>query len=252
MYIFSLGLDIPLETIKLQYSLVPEEPEDETILLEKPEEFEESELKEDGRPEQMEQARRTRFLDNIMCDNNARYSDLDNLCIFFDETSAVMDKKCLLNLGKVDIDIVGDEVLTENFCDQEGRLVCLVCYKIMGPSEFQVYRDHVKEHEQKQLEKVSIIMPNIGRGGPGIKKKFLSDAEIDEKFLNPEKDMLECTKCMKVFEKTEKIIFRKHLHYHSHKEKNYVYQCSQCSKEFNDQSNLKRHMHCVHEKQLFR
>ena len=81
----------------------------------------------------------TRFIDNLIVDPSGKYSDLDNLCILLENNpAAAVDRKCLLNLGKVEIDVIGDEVLTQNFCDQEGRLVCLVCYKIMGPSEFQV------------------------------------------------------------------------------------------------------------------
>ena len=33
------------------------------------------------------------------------------------------------------------------------------------------------------MEKISIIMPSIGRGGPGIKKKIISDIEIENQFL---------------------------------------------------------------------
>ena len=32
------------------------------------------------------------------------------------------DKKCLLKLAEISIDTVTDDVLTENFCDQDGRL----------------------------------------------------------------------------------------------------------------------------------
>ena len=110
----------------------------------------------------------------------------------------------------------------------------------------------MQEHDAKQLEKITIIMPNIGRGGPGLKKKFYSDFELESSFLNRKKNLLECSRCQKEFSRQDKTSFRKHLQYHFHKEKNYVYQCSQCPREFNDSSNLKRHIHTVHEKQLFR
>ncbi len=42
----------------------------------------------------------------------------------------------------------------------------------------QVYRSHLQEHDARQLEKVYIIMPEAGRGGPGLKKKVLSDQDI--------------------------------------------------------------------------
>ena len=115
-----------------------------------------------------------------------------------------------------------------------------------------MYREHLHEHDVKQLAKITIIMPNIGRGGPGLRKKFLSDTEIESHYLTRNKSVLECTRCKKKFERQDKMSFRKHLQYHIHKEKNYVYQCTQCPREFNDSSNLKRHIHSVHEKQLFR
>jgi len=197
--------------------------------------------------------RTTSILETFISEpSTASYSDLDNLCIFFDERSSVLGKKCLLNLNKVDINIVADEILTENFCDQEGRLVCLVCYKIMAPTEFQTYRDHIKCHDQKQLEKVSIIMPEIGRGGPGLRKRFLTDSEIEKLYLNKEEGSLHCNKCSKTFHPQDKQALRKHVHYHAVKEKNYVYQCTECCKQFNDPSNLKRHKQSVHEKQVLR
>jgi hypothetical protein len=37
-------------------------------------------------------------------------------------SNGLADKKCLLKLSEVNLDTVTDEVLTENFCDQDGRL----------------------------------------------------------------------------------------------------------------------------------
>ena len=129
----TLGLNISFESIKSE----PGEPVD---IIEESVDVVDMEDGSDGeeRSGDTETLRKTRFLENMITDTGARYSDLDNLCIFFDEKTSTMGKKCLLNLGKIDIDIVVDEVLTENFCDQEGRLVCLICYKIMGQNEFQV------------------------------------------------------------------------------------------------------------------
>ena len=54
-------------------------------------------------------------------------------------------------------------------------------------------------------------MPNIGRGGPGLKKKFLSDSEIDEKYLDTSEDKLKCDKCTKKFLQDDKTTFREHI-----------------------------------------
>ena len=176
MYIFKaiiLGLDICFESIKLIYSYILNEQSDEVTL----DEQDNADVNEEvanmdttdslaislsttivspalaianGNPSNGDAAGNggipsndysdDKFLSVVdhRGDTSAKYSDLDNLCLFFDDTSSVLAKKCLLNLAKVDIGLVGDDVLTDNFCDQEGRLVCLVCYKIMSPSDFQV------------------------------------------------------------------------------------------------------------------
>ena len=174
------------------------------------------------------------------------------LGIGFSDTESDLDKKCLLNLASVDLDKVTDDILTENFSDQVGRLVCLVCYKILGPSDFISYRSHVKEHDSNQLEKVTIILPDIGRGGPGMKKKFLSDFELENMYKDKSGTFLVCNKCGRRTPLSEKSSFRKHLTYHTHKEKNYMYQCPKCTNIFSDPSNLKRHVQSIHEKQVFR
>ena len=40
-----------------------------------------------------------------------------------------------LTLAQINIDSLTDEVLEDNFSDQEGRLVCLVCYKLLGTTQ---------------------------------------------------------------------------------------------------------------------
>jgi hypothetical protein len=71
---------------------------------------------------------------------NGLYTELSGLALFLDERSAVApsssgnnalpDKKCLLKLSEISIDTVTDDVLTENFCDQEGRLGKLVSHTV--------------------------------------------------------------------------------------------------------------------------
>jgi len=188
------------------------------------------------------------------CTNMLNSSDSEevNQYLGFGDSDTDLDKKCLLNLAVVDLEKVTDDVLTENFSDQVGRLVCLVCYKILGPSDFKSYRSHVKEHDVNQLEKVTIILPDIGRGGPGLKKKFLTDFELENMYKDKSGTFLVCNKCDRKTPVTEKSSFRKHLTYHTHKEKNYLYQCPKCTIVFSDPSNLKRHVQSIHEKQVFR
>jgi len=168
------------------------------------------------------------------------------------DSESDLEQKCLLNLAAVDLNKVTDDILTENFSDQVGRLVCLVCYKILGSSDFNGYRNHIKEHDSQQLEKVTIILPDIGRGGPGMKKKFLSDFELENIYKDKTGTSLVCNKCGRKTPLAEKASFRKHLTYHNHREKNYMYQCPKCTNIFSDPSNLKRHIQSIHEKQVFR
>ena len=92
------------------------------------------------------------LLDNLMLaeSGGVRCPDLESLCVLLDDDddddekadppAAAAANKQQLSLDKVQIDLVDDDVLAQNFCDQDGRLVCLVCYKILGPNEFKVRR----------------------------------------------------------------------------------------------------------------
>jgi len=156
----------------------------------------------------------------------------------------------LINLTQIDIEGITDEVLSNNFSDQEGRLVCLVCYRLHGAQEHNKFRNHIKQHDKSSLERVKIEVPLVGKGGPGLKKKFLSDAELEKLFCH--RSELVCNKCDKHFPLNDKTNFRKHLAYHNLKEKKYLYQCPKCPLKFTDNSNLKRHILSIHDRQVFR
>ena len=157
-----------------------------------------------------------------------------------------------LKLSMVDLDQVTHEVLSDNYSVHDGRLVCLVCYKLHGPLEQKLFRHHLKEHSKHQLERMTITLPVIGKGGPGLRKKILTDFELEDIYCEPSGGYLVCSKCDKQVPVTDKTAFRKHLAYHNLKEKNYVYRCDKCPSTFKDPSNLKRHVENIHEKQVFR
>ena len=159
-------------------------------------------------------------------------------------------KQCTLNLSVVDLDQVTDEVLSDNYSDQEGRLVCLVCYKLHGPLEQKLFRHHVKEHSKHQLERMTITLPVIGKGGPGFRKKIMTDFELEDIYCEPSGGYLVCSKCDKQVPVTDKTAFRKHLAYHNLKEKNYVYRCEKCPSVFKESSNLKCHVKNIHNNQV--
>ena len=157
-----------------------------------------------------------------------------------------------LTLAQINIDSLTDEVLGDNFCDQEGRLVCLVCYKLLGPAEHARFRCHIREHERGDLERVTISLPGVGRGGPGLRKRVLTDQELQQLYGDMAGGRLVCDRCDKHFPRGDKQGFRKHLSYHNLKEKKYLYQCPKCPLKFTDNSNLKRHILSIHDRQVFR
>ena len=66
-----------------------------------------------------------------------------------------VEGKSRSNLALANLDHLTDAVLRENFSDQEGRLVCLVCYQILPAGDFPGFRGHVVKHE------VCLIYENI-------------------------------------------------------------------------------------------
>jgi len=176
---------------------------------------------------------------------------LDNAEKSLDAVLVAKNQHCFVNLSKLDLDNVTDEVLSANFSDQEGRLVCLICYKIMGNGEFQLFRKHLQAHDEKQRDKITVTI-EFGPGGPGFKKKFTTDEQLIMLYADKNKKYLICSKCGKRAKISEKLSFRKHLSYHNLKEKKYFYACDICKHIFADPSNLRRHMQSIHEKQIFR
>ena len=57
------------------------------------------------------------------------------------------EKGTVSSLGMANLDNVTDTVLRENFSDQEGRLVCLVCFQSLPAGDFTGFREHVAKHE---------------------------------------------------------------------------------------------------------
>ena len=81
---------------------------------------------------------------------------------------------------------------------------------------------------------------------------MLTDTELEQKYSDLRGMSLVCSKCDKHFPMGDKQGFRKHLSYHNLKEKKYLYQCPKCPLKFTDNSNLKRHILSIHDRQVFR
>ena len=66
------------------------------------------------------------------------------------------DEQTSLELNQSNIEKLSDEDFQGNFSDQEGRLVCLVCYKMFQPNNFLLLRRHLTTHPDSLLKKISV------------------------------------------------------------------------------------------------
>ena len=61
-------------------------------------------------------------------------------------------------LSEVDPLTLEDDVILSNFCDQDQRLVCLVCYKIFpsNDQDLDIFKKHLSSHKKTSLRKVRV------------------------------------------------------------------------------------------------
>lgn len=62
-----------------------------------------------------------------------------------------------------------DEVILANFCDQDERLVCLVCYKIFPTNieqDLALFKKHLSSHKKASLKKVKVLQRADGSISP--------------------------------------------------------------------------------------
>ena len=62
----------------------------------------------------------------------------------------------IIELTKENITKLSDDDFQDNFSDQEGRLVCLACYKMFQPKCFALLKTHLGTHPEGLLKKISI------------------------------------------------------------------------------------------------
>ena len=72
------------------------------------------------------------------------------------------------------IETIKDEDFKGNFSDQEGRLVCLVCYKMFQPNSYSLLRQHLSTHSDHLLKKIHMTF-----GESKLKKKNLKCPKCD-------------------------------------------------------------------------
>ena len=57
----------------------------------------------------------------------------------------------------IDLNDLNEKTIQHNFSDQEGRLVCLICYKIFKRNNFDFFKAHFKTHPQTLWPRIEII-----------------------------------------------------------------------------------------------
>lgn len=97
------------------------------------------------------------------------------------------------------------DILRDNFSDQDGRLVCVVCYKIFQKSSYESFRSHLLSH-------------------PPHLRPQISDLK------------LECSKCLYVCRTSAQL--NAHAKVHSERR----FSCDSCSREFQSQKLLANHL----------
>ncbi len=155
---------------------------------------------------------------------------VSNLCHFFrlelllvsdldDETTNVESENSdsimegeRLNLAETDWERLSDATISENFTDQDGRLVCLVCFKIFNGDRLQSFKQHLKLHQDSKL---------LG--------KYL---ESFDKANKPKK----CPKCTYVCQSFAQL----NAHSRVHTEK--TFSCATCTREFQSEKILQNHI----------
>ena len=63
-------------------------------------------------------------------------------------------------LSEVDPMKMENDVILSNFCDQDERLVCLVCYKIFNSNvekDLIAFKKHLSSHKKASLKKVKVL-----------------------------------------------------------------------------------------------
>ena len=148
------------------------------------------------------------------------------------------------------IETIKDEDFKGNFSDQEGRLVCLVCYKMFQPNSYSLLRQHLSTHSDHLLKKIHMTF-----GESKLKKKNLKCPKCDFVSQDPAslnahskkhlQKSFQCNICKKnLF--SEKLL-QKHAESktcHLSKRK-----CTICEKVFSDSTRLKNHVKTTHHKE---
>ena len=147
----------------------------------------------------------------------------------------------IIELTKENITKLSDDDFQDNFSDQEGRLVCLACYKMFQPKCFALLKTHLATHPEGLLKKISIhLKPQKTTTKPQNKIIVQRKSKMTNK--SKSKIQFSCKICQKKF-LSQKLLQNHEISKVCDTAKR---KCVACNKIFSDSTRLKYHMRTTH------
>ena len=147
----------------------------------------------------------------------------------------------ITELTKENITKISDEDFQDNFSDQEGRLVCLACYKMFQPNSFALLKTHLATHPEGILKKISIHLKpeNITKTNTTA---FIQNERKIQRNKSKSKIQFSCKICLKNF-LSQKLLQNHEISKVCDTVKR---KCKACNKVFSDSTRLKYHIRTTH------
>lgn len=163
--------------------------------------------------------------------NLSHYFDLSRLSAHHEMEGDILDD--------TSEDHMTDKSIEENFTDQEGRLVCLVCYKMFKNDGFDQFRIHMKSHPKSLIDKID-PKPDMKCEECGFTSDTLEGKVAHLK--SHKAKSYECQFCLRTFQ-SQKMLSSHDKSGMCQKAKRF---CTLCQKTFCDSTRLKYHTKTVH------
>ena len=160
----------------------------------------------------------------------------------------------------IDVNDLNEKTIQHNFSDQEGRLVCLICYKIFKRNNFDFFKAHFKTHPQTLWPRIEIIKSAVKKCEncnytckDTAQLNAHSKIHLQKRFtclscrrdFGSEKIMKrhscvsnrQCQICHHIFSDSTRLKYHMKVHTGANKR----YECEICSKTFTELRSLKEH-----------
>jgi len=160
----------------------------------------------------------------------------------------------------IDLNDLNEKTIQHNFSDQEGRLVCLICYKIFKRNNFDFFKAHFKTHPQTLWPRIEIIKSAVKKCEncdytckDTAQLNAHSKIHLQKRFtclscrrdFGSEKIMKrhscvsnrQCQICHHIFSDSTRLKYHMKVHTGANKR----YECEICSKTFTELRSLKEH-----------